>query len=213
MASIADLPAELLSSIASHVYAAGLPPASVSLDPFLINEDVYPPALHQVLSSPAASSGSWTEPCARKTLGSLCLVNRVFAEAAKPWLWRGVQVRLPRSWLALLDQLIEEATDSEDDAAAATTQLARAVLDGACAELRGGTIPWDDTPDVSVPPELLSPAASRDPSPRRLRSKSKSPPRWKIIRSLSDAMENLLETDYPFPYSASDPTIRRWFAS
>jgi len=46
--------------------------------------------------------------------------------------------------------------------------------------------------DGSIPPELLSPPASRDPSPRRVRQKSKSPARWKLMRSISDAVQDLM---------------------
>jgi len=55
-------------------------------------------------------------------------------------------------------------------------------------------------PDGGVPPELLTPAISRDPSPRRLRSQSKSPARWKLMRSLSDAMQNVMEQKQPGLY-------------
>ena len=47
-------------------------------------------------------------------------------------------------------------------------------------------------PNSSIPPELLSPPASREPSPRRLRAKSKSPARWNLIRSINDAVQNVL---------------------
>jgi hypothetical protein len=50
-------------------------------------------------------------------------------------------------------------------------------------------------PDSSIPPELLSPPASRDPSPRRLRQKSKSPARWELMRSISDAVQDLMGRD------------------
>lgn len=56
-------------------------------------------------------------------------------------------------------------------------------------------------PDGSIPPELLSPMVSRDPSPRRLRPKSKSPARWKLMRSISDAIQGVLERRDPGVYS------------
>ncbi|KAG5641243.1 hypothetical protein DXG03_005676, partial [Asterophora parasitica] len=58
-------------------------------------------------------------------------------------------------------------------------------------------------PDLSIAPELLSPATSRDPSPRRLRPKSKSPARWKLMRSISDAIQNVLEQREPGVYGES----------
>ena len=47
-------------------------------------------------------------------------------------------------------------------------------------------------PDGGIPIDLLSPPASREPSPRRLRTQSKSPARWKLMRSISDAVQDLM---------------------
>jgi hypothetical protein len=58
-------------------------------------------------------------------------------------------------------------------------------------------------PDTCIAPELLSPAISRDPSPRRLRPKSKSPARWKLMRSISDAIQNVLAHREPGVYGKS----------
>lgn len=58
-------------------------------------------------------------------------------------------------------------------------------------------------PDTSIAPELLSPAISRDPSPRRLRPKSKSPARWKLMRSISDAIQDVLARREPGVYGMS----------
>jgi hypothetical protein len=55
-------------------------------------------------------------------------------------------------------------------------------------------------PDSPIPQELLSPPASRDPSPRRLRAKSQSPARWKIMRSISKAVQNVMELTEPGVY-------------
>ena len=72
-------------------------------------------------------------------------------------------------------------------------EVARQLQECILAELSG--------PDGSIPPELLSPPASRDPSPRRLRPKSKSPARWKMMRSISNAVQNALELSEPGIYS------------
>jgi hypothetical protein len=59
-------------------------------------------------------------------------------------------------------------------------------------------------PETSISPELLSPVASRDPSPRRLRglrAKSESPARWKLLRSISDAIHHVMERREPGVYS------------
>lgn len=60
-----------------------------------------------------------------------------------------------------------------------------------------------DSPDDSISLDLLSPVPSRDPSPRRLRPKSKSPARWKILRSISDAIQDVMSRRAPGVYSTS----------
>ena len=51
-----------------------------------------------------------------------------------------------------------------------------------------------DFPDATVSMDLLSPAPSRDPSPRRLRPKSKSPARWKLLKSISEAIQDVMNS-------------------
>jgi hypothetical protein len=67
-------------------------------------------------------------------------------------------------------------------------------------------------PDGSIPPELLSPPASRDPSPRRLREKSKSPTRWRLMQSISDAVQTAMSLNEPGIYvpSVYDPRPGRY---
>jgi hypothetical protein len=55
-------------------------------------------------------------------------------------------------------------------------------------------------PDSGIPMELLSPPPSRDPSPRRLRAKSKSPVRWRLMRYINDAIRNLMDRKEPGIY-------------
>lgn len=50
-----------------------------------------------------------------------------------------------------------------------------------------------EAPDTTIPLDLLSPVSSRDNSPRRFRPKSQSPARWKILRSISDAIQNVMD--------------------
>lgn len=57
-----------------------------------------------------------------------------------------------------------------------------------------------DLPDNAISTDLLSPIPSRDPSPRRIRPKSKSPARWKILRSINDAIQDVLERRAPGLY-------------
>jgi hypothetical protein len=176
-ATFADLPPELLAAVAAAVFAAALPPAAPSLDPLLAAD---------------APTQCWPEPLARRTLRAFCSANRACLGAARPWLWRALGVRLPRDWLALLAQTVE-AGDGAPGVPDGFLEPAPGTAMGALCDA--------DAPGMSVPPELLSPPASRDPSPRRLRGKSQSPPRWKVLRSLADAMEDLMR--------GADPALSR----
>ncbi|KAF8426492.1 hypothetical protein L210DRAFT_3615000 [Boletus edulis BED1] len=183
MSAVLQYPPELLLSICAHVYAAGLPPLTRSLDPTALRDYGAPTALPS--SMPPANC---SEPVVRRTLAHLCLVNRAWYDAAKPWLWRKIEVRLPRSWLALLEE-ITGCTCNAPIPGASTDADAPKRKESILETLSG--------PDGSIPPELLSPPASRDPSPRRLRAKSKSPARWKIMRTISDAVQNVMEMNEP----------------
>jgi len=143
---------------------------------------------------------------------NLTLVNHAWSEAARPWLWRKIEVRLPRGWLSLVEEISggEDAEAAEEDTARTVeesiTEAAHAALAAktgyldshdvdAEKKLKESIIQELGGPDSSIPPELLSPPASRDPSPRRLRNKSKSPARWKLLRSISDAVQGLVGRD------------------
>ena len=211
-------PAELVSLICAQIYEAGLAPASAesSLDPLYPSADNFPTSHPSSYPAP-----HWSEQAVRRTLANACLVNHVWYNAAKPWLWHRVEVRLPRSWMALVEELVggdDEAVDYEDtalfvnrtiqeveDAAAAAQSLIEGRKDGVdelVRELHGKLLAsLSDFNGVHIPPDLLSPPATRDPSPRRLRAKSKSPARWKIMRSISDAMQNVVGQEHPGVYS------------
>ncbi|KAF5377372.1 hypothetical protein D9757_008036 [Collybiopsis confluens] len=205
--TVNDYPLELLSRICAYVYSACLPPASSSLDPLIITEHGVPVSLPSTL--PPAY---WPEHFSRHTLASLCLVNHAWYEAAKPWLWRKLEVRLPRSWLSLVDEIAwnleEETVDQvmEKTVKAATRAALRSasprfVVDHVVEkELHATVIESIALPDDSIPLELLSPVASREPSPRRLRTKSKSPARWELVRTISDALQTVLEGRAPGIY-------------
>ncbi|KIJ67077.1 hypothetical protein HYDPIDRAFT_109078 [Hydnomerulius pinastri MD-312] len=160
---------------------------------------------------------SWPEPTVRRTLSNLCLVNRAWYDAAKPWLWQKIEVRLPRSWLALVEEIaggedeqiienntvlaVEESIQAATKAALASTAIVGASADEeALRKWKESILETLGGPDGSIPPELLTPPASRDPSPRRLRAKSKSPARWKIMRSISDAVQNVMDRNEPGVY-------------
>ncbi|KAI0925981.1 hypothetical protein AcV5_008563 [Taiwanofungus camphoratus] len=205
-------PPELLSVVCGYVYAAGLPSAVPSLDPILHSEGCIPTSLPS--SFPPSH---WTDSVVRRTLSNLCLVNRAWYEAAKPWLWRKVEVRLPRCWLSLVEEIAggdEEELNQEqaalivgqtiqvaENVALAAKDLMGAVTDKTAAlELHEKVLEKLSGPDGSIPPELLTPLTSRDSSPRRLRPKSKSPARWQLVRSISDAIRSLMERDNPGVY-------------
>lgn len=212
-----QFPQELLFTICAHVYSHCLPALPPSLDPFIANECGIPTSLPS--SSPP---GNWAEPLTRRTLANLCLVNHAWYEAAKPWLWRKVEVRLPGGWISLVEEV---ACDEEEPSlelvfgASLKTEELESSSIGVNAS-SSSMIPKEDAlhqrlanitlqtlennsevvdpltvtePDSSVPHELLSPQVSRDPSPRRLRAKSKSPARWKILKSFTDAIHNVIE--------------------
>lgn len=123
-----------------------------------------------------------------------------------------IEVRLPRTWLSLVEQVAwnydEETVDNVLDQAvkAATSAAVASVPDMEQAlmleeSLRGDFDETMDIPEDSISVDLLSPIPSRNPSPRRLRPKSKSPARWKIVRSISDAIRDVMEERNPGMYS------------
>ena len=114
-----------------------------------------------------------------------------------------LEVRLPRTWLALVEEIAwnyeEETVDSvmEVTIKAATN----AAIQSSNVHSRKLETPrleefFDhlDLPDTTVSRDLLSPVPSRDPSPRRLRPKSKSPARWKLLKSISDAIQDVMNS-------------------
>ncbi|KAG8905548.1 hypothetical protein FRB99_008747 [Tulasnella sp. 403] len=191
---MADCPQEILSAVASIIFESAIPDALPSLDPVLFSSSQIPSALPSAL--PASG---WSEPASRHTLASLCLVSRAWYVAAKPYLWRHVEVRLPRTWLAFVDEVAaidsEEAADALVDAsvqqAASVALAAKDSCDPDCANLLQLSIlqQLSNVPHNSIPPELLSPPASREPSPARLRARS--PGRWRFLRAVSAAMQSL----------------------
>lgn len=211
MSAVLQYPPELLFSICAHVYAAGLPSSTSSLDPIALKDYGAPTGLPS--SMPPSNC---SESVVRRTLTNLCLVNHAWSEAAKPWLWRRIEVRLPRSWLALVDEITGGENQGTDDNTALAVQqsihaatkaaLASTTIPGASSE-EEALNKWKQSileslsgPDGSIPPDLLTPPASRDPSPRRLRAKSQSPARWKIMRTISDAVQNVMERNAPGVY-------------
>ncbi|THH30278.1 hypothetical protein EUX98_g3904 [Antrodiella citrinella] len=203
-------PPELLSVICAYICAAGQLPPTPSLDPLVPAKDIIPTSFPS--SYPPSN---WTDATVRHTLANLSLVNHAWYEAAKPFLWRQVEVRLPRDWLSIVEEIAGGDDDVYDDETAMmvdqTLQRAESVALASthfgahlsielAKSLHEKVILSLSGPDGSIPPELLSPPATRDPSPRRLRQKSQSPARWKLMRSISDAVQNVMEQDHPGLY-------------
>ena len=158
-----DFPQELLEAICAHIFYAGVPSFAPSLDP-LIGGPPNPPA--GVPNSFPASS--WTDHSVRRTLAVLCMVNKCWYDAAKPWLWRRLEVRLPRSWLCLVDELAGGA-DGEAEAQATALVVGESIQQAQNAALAARSIFVKDTNsdtaeklhsdimahlDGSVPPEV-----------------------------------------------------------
>src|SRR5882762_4507535 len=135
-------PAELLSLICAHIYSAGLPAPSSSLDPLITEEYGVPTALPSTLPP-----GNWCEPTVRQTLAALCLVSHPWYEAAKPWLWQKVEVHLPRSWLAFVDEISGGDGDEVNEEQAALVEKSIQVASNA-ALARGA--PMGTVPDEQV---------------------------------------------------------------
>jgi len=121
-----------------------------------------------------------------------------------------LEVRLPRAWLSLVEQIAwnyeEEPVDSVmGNTFRAATQAVIQSTSGFCNQGEALRIALDDLegPDTTISPDLLSPVPTRDPSPRRLRPKSKSPARWKILRSIRDAIQDVINHRNPGIYGMS----------
>ena len=120
---------------------------------------------------------------------------------------RRLEVRLPRTWLSLVEEIAwnydEETVDSVmGKSLQAATEAAINSTNAFSNQREALRLALDDldAPDAAISMDLLSPVASRDPSPRRLRPKSKSPARWKILRSISDAIQDVVSRKNPGIY-------------
>lgn len=161
--TIEDFPQELLEAVCAHIFDAGVPSFAPSLDPLLSGASRPPTAVPN--SFPPTS---WTDHSVRKTLASLCMVNKAWYDAAKPWLWRRLEVRLPRSWLCLVDGLAGGA-DGEAEPTETALVVGKSLQEAQTAALAARSIFVKDTNqdtaeklhldimahlDGSVPPEV-----------------------------------------------------------
>lgn len=208
---VIEFPPELIAQICAHIYDAlqHLSHAQTSLDPLLFFNKIDSPSALPSSYPPAY----WPEQLGRHTLANLCLVNHAWFQAAKPFLWRNLEVRLPRSWLALVEQIswdyeeetVDQVMETTVKAAAKVAALASSTgqshdFEVAQKILEEGIYDSITLPDEGIDFDLLSPAATRDPSPRRIRHKSKSPARWELLRSISNALEDIMRIQNPSMY-------------
>lgn len=162
---IGDFPQELLDAICVHIFDAGTPTCNPSLDPLVSGARSPPTSLPN--SFPPAS---WTDHSVRRTLASLCRVNKAWYFAAKPQLWRRLEVRLPRSWMSLVGELSGGA-DREAEEQDTAIVVGRSLQAAQCAALAARSIFVKDTDqgtveklhldvmarlDGSVPPEVCT---------------------------------------------------------
>jgi hypothetical protein len=163
---IEDFPQELLEAICAHIFDAGTPNFNPSLDPLIGGARSPPTAVPN--SFPPTS---WTDHSVRRTLASLCMVNKAWYYAAKPRLWRRLEVRLPRSWLSLVDELAGGA-DREAEAEDTALVVEKSLREVQSAALAAKSIFVNDADqdtaeklhsdlmahlDGSVPPEVCKP--------------------------------------------------------
>lgn len=95
MPTLESLPDEILRIIAQLLYLDHLPRSVFRcIDPHGL-PSAYPDG--KLISSP--------QPLTQSTLHSLCLTNSRLYHAAKPLLWRRLQIKLPYSFLLLLRSL------------------------------------------------------------------------------------------------------------
>jgi len=150
---------------------------------------------------------------------ALAQVRVLFLSSCIPCLpyYLRLEVRLPRTWISLVEEIAWNYDEETIDTVMGKT--IKAALDSASALSRQGEsfcleenfnfLDTFDAPDTAISPDLLSPIPSRDPSPRRLRPKSKSPARWKILKSINDAIQHVMNTRAPGVYGTSiSPTTR-----
>ena len=102
-----EYPPEVLEAIAYTVYHAAGPQLPSSLDPIFTPDTPTAPPTGLPSSWPPPN---WAKAQSIMTLKNICTVSRAFYAAARPYIWRRAQIRLPQSWMSL----VEEITGGED---------------------------------------------------------------------------------------------------
>lgn len=93
----------MLDAICAAVFEAAEPPEISSLDPLILQECLTLPIPTALPSSYPPSH--WPEPLSRLTLINLSRVSKAFYKATRQYIWRRVEIRLPRTWLALVEEI------------------------------------------------------------------------------------------------------------
>lgn len=103
-------PPEVLDAIAYAVYLAAELQLPSSLDPVLT---LNTPTLAPTGLTSSWPPPSWSKEWPKRTLKNLCSVSRAFFAAARPYVWRRAQIRLPRDWMSLVSEITggEDAVD------------------------------------------------------------------------------------------------------
>lgn len=202
-------PADVLEAISAAVYAAALPSAATSLDPLYSLSMPHNPA--PPTASPSTYPAAyWPEPTSRSTLATLCLVSHDFREAARPWLWRRLEINIPRHWLEILDAICgedEQENSPNSISGMLTENYVKCSRSQAIARTCSGkfkclpafsSASGEKTSEEgfdglsalpvglgTVPHDLLTPISSRAPSPAGLQLRAASPGRWQFIKALN----------------------------
>ncbi|CAG7849584.1 SubName: Full=Uncharacterized protein {ECO:0000313/EMBL:CCA69350.1} [Serendipita indica DSM 11827] len=178
-----EYPVEVLNAICAAVYHSASPAPLSSLDP-VIHPTVFTLPAPTTLPSSYPPT-NWPEPVARLTLTNLSRVSRAFYKATREYVWRRVEIRLPRTWIAL----VEEITGGEEIVDEEAANLVEQSLSEAASYVFAATSPTKELDrealwklraiirerlerDGPLPPEVLTPPESRDASPMRPRHRS-----------------------------------------
>ncbi|KAG8832408.1 hypothetical protein FRC17_001389 [Serendipita sp. 399] len=217
-----EYPVEVLDAICSAVFNAAEPPPVSSLDPVIHQQCLTLPSPTTFPTS--YPPGSWPEPLSRLTLTNLSRVSKAFYKATRQYVWRRVEIHLPRTWLAL----VEEITGGEEIVDEEAANLVEQSLNEAATYVYAATSPTMEIDRdelfrlrsiirarlerdaIDLPPEVLTPPDSRNASPMRPRNqslearnsrhKSKSPGRWRVIRAVSRATRDVVASVKPQLY-------------
>jgi len=120
------------------VFNAADSPRESSLDPLILPDCLTLPVPRALPSS--FPPPNWPEPLTRLTLINLSRTSKALYKAARPYIWRRVEIRLPRSWLAL----VHEITGGEDEVDEQAAHLVEQSLSEAANYVHAATFPTQE---------------------------------------------------------------------